>query len=74
MLNQAAFNSFVLYIFNDNNQVTRNKFLLQLSVALIKLIFTKRLSCSLKILIKYSIKFFLDEQNFSLKKILAIYG
>jgi len=36
MLDQAVVNSFVLYTLNANNQITRDIFLLELSLALIK--------------------------------------
>jgi len=69
VLDQAAVNSFVLYTLNANNQViTRDRFLLELSMVLIKPILIERciqLSQNPKILIrdKYVIKSFLDEQD-----------
>jgi len=65
MLDQAAVNSFVLYTLNADNQViTRDKFLLDLSMALIKPFLINRLSCpKLNISQKYIIKSFLDEQD-----------
>jgi len=65
MLDQAAVNSFVLYTLNANNQIiTRDKFLLELSMALIKPYLIKLLSRpNLHILIQCKLKSFLDEQD-----------
>jgi len=65
MLEQAVVNSFVLYTLNANNQViTRNKFLLELSMALIKPFLIKHLSRpNLHISVQCRLKFFLDEQD-----------
>jgi len=47
VLDQAAVNSFVLYTLNANNQmIMRERFLLELSMALIKPFLIKRLSHS----------------------------
>jgi len=65
MLDQAAVNSFVLYTLNVNNQViTRDKFLLELSMALIKPYLIKLLSRpNLHISVQCRLKSFLDEQD-----------
>jgi len=67
MLDQAALNSFVLYTLNANNQViTRDKFLLELSMTLIKPYLIKLLSRpNLHILVQYRLKSFLDENDLS---------
>jgi len=65
MLDQAAVNSFVLYTLNADNQVmTRDKFLLDLSMALIKPYFINSLLHSnLHISVQCRLKFFLNEQD-----------
>jgi len=65
MLDQAAVNSFVLYTLNANNQIiTRDRFLLELSMALIKPYLMKLLSShNLRNSVQYRLKFFLDEQD-----------
>jgi len=69
MLDQAAVNSFVLYTLNANNQViTRDRFLLELSMALIKPHLIKLLSrTNLHVLVQCRLKSFLDEQDLSEK-------
>jgi len=66
MMDQAAVNSFVLYTLNADNQVmTRDKFMLDLSMTLIKPYFIERLSRpNVHISAKYLIKAFLDEHGF----------
>jgi len=65
MLNQAAVNSFVLYTLNADNQViTRDEFLLDLSMALIKPYIIKLLSFhNLHISVQCRLKSFFDEQD-----------
>jgi len=65
MLDQAAVNSFVLYTLNANNQViTRDRFLLELSMALIKPYLIKLLSRpNLHILVQCRLKSFLNEHD-----------
>jgi len=67
MLDQAAVNSYVLYTLNANNRlITRDNFLLALSMTLIKPYLKKLLSCSNShILVQYRLKSFLDEYDFS---------
>jgi len=62
MLDQAAVNSFMSYTFNADDQViTRDRFLLKLSMALIKL-FLKHLSyLGLYTSVKYIIKSFSEQ-------------
>jgi len=65
MLDQAAVNNFVLYTLNANNQViTRDTFLLELSMALIKPYLIKLLSRpNLHILVQCRLKSFLNEND-----------
>jgi len=65
MLDRAAVNSFVLYTLNANNQViTRDRFLLELSMALVKPYLIKLLSRpNLHISVQYRLKSFLDEHD-----------
>jgi len=65
MLDQAAVNSFVLYTLNVNNKViTREQFLLELSMTLIKPFLIQRLSQpAIKLPVKFNIKNFLNEQD-----------
>jgi len=64
MLDQAAVNSFVLYTLNADNQVmSRDKFLLDLSMALMKPYLLERLSRAISLSTKYIIKSFLYEQD-----------
>jgi len=65
MLDQAAVNSFVLYTLNANNPViTRDRFLLEISMGLIKPYLLKLLlRPNLHILVQYRLKSFLDENN-----------
>jgi len=65
MLDQAVVNSFVLYTLNANNQViTRDKFLQELSMALIKpFLIQQLLQSEIKLPIKLNIKYFLSKQN-----------
>jgi len=65
MLDQAVVNSFVLYTLNANNQViTRNEFLLELSMALIKPFLLKLLlRPNLHVSIQCRLKPFLDERD-----------
>jgi len=65
MLDQAVVNSFILYTLNANNQtITRDKFLLELSMALTKPFLIEHLSQpDIKLLLKFHIKYFLNEQN-----------
>jgi len=65
MLDQAAANGFVLYTLNANNQIiTHDRFLLELSMALIKPYLIKLLSRpNLHILVQCRLKSFLDEQD-----------
>jgi len=65
MLDQAAFNSLVLYTSTFDNQVmTREEFLLDLSMALIKPYLIKSLSDpNIPLSVKYKKKFFLDDQD-----------
>jgi len=67
MLDQAAVNSFVLYTLNANNQViTYDRFLLELSMGLIKPYFLKLLlRPNLHILVQCRLKSFLDENDLS---------